>query len=240
MAAPDACESARVSSGHFDTPPGRRTDGTDGATTDLTVSDTDIDPWRNHPLPENLGGPEYGRLLEAFRLLQDRFSGACPPDDEVGVIADEIEALAERFRPWQAPERQTAAGTRLDLPGRGSPLLLPFLVDQWTDNRVRGRVTFRRFHLGGHGAAHGGTLPLLFDEVLGRLANSGDRPIARTAYLTVNYRYITRVDVEHQLAADVHRIDGRKRWVTGVLTDPAGTTVADAEGLFVQLRPGQP
>jgi acyl-coenzyme A thioesterase PaaI-like protein len=101
-------------------------------------------------------------------------------------------------------------------------------------------VTFRRFHLGGHGAAHGGTVPLLFDEVLGRLANSGDRPIARTAYLTVNYRYITRVGIEHQLEAEVQRIAGRKRWVTGRLKDPAGTTVADAEGLFVQLRPGQP
>jgi hypothetical protein len=83
-------------------------------------------------------------------------------------------------------------------------------------------------------------VPLLFDEVLGRLANSGDRPIARTAYLTVNYRYITRVGIDHQLEAEVQRIAGRKRWVTGRLKDPAGTTVADAEGLFVQLRPGQP
>jgi acyl-coenzyme A thioesterase PaaI-like protein len=215
-------------------------DGTDLTSADVGTSDVDIDPWHNHPLPENLGGRQYGRLLEAFRLLQDRFSAACPPDGEVGAVADEIGALAERFLPWQAPERQTAAGTRLDLPGRGSPLLLPFVVDEWTDDRVRGRVTFRRFHLGGHGAAHGGTLPLLFDEVLGRLANSGDRPIARTAYLTVNYRRITRVGIEHHLEADVQRIEGRKRWVTGLLTDPDGTTVSDAEGLFVQLRPGQP
>lgn len=76
-------------------------------------------------------------------------------------------------------------------------------------------------------------LPLTFDEVLGRLANSGERPTVRTGYITVNYRVITRIGVEH-------RIDGRKRWVTGRLLDPAGMVVSDAEGLFVELRPGQP
>jgi acyl-coenzyme A thioesterase PaaI-like protein len=204
------------------------------------IDDTEVDPWFNRPIPENLGGAEFGRFMQAFRLLQDRVSGACPPDEVVGALADEVAALADRFAPWQAEERQTAAGTRHDLPGRGSPLLLPLIVDEWTGARVRGRVTFTRFHLGGHGAAHGGTLPLLFDEVLGRLSNSGDRSISRTASLTVNYRSITRVGIEHRVEADLGRVDGRKRWVTGLLRDPDGIVVADAEGLFVQLRPGQP
>ena len=119
-------------------------------------------------------------------------------------------------------------------------MLLPLIVDEWTDTRVRGSVTFTRAHLGGNGAAHGGMLPLLFDEVLGRLANSGERPTARTAYITVSYRVITRIGVEHRIEADIDRIDGRKRWVTGRLVDPAGMVVSDAEGLFVELRPGQP
>ena len=48
----------------------------------------------------------------------------------------------------------------------------PFVWYDESEGHVRGRVVFRPFHLGGNGAAHGGTLPLLFDDVLGRLANS--------------------------------------------------------------------
>jgi hypothetical protein len=73
--AADACQSAWVKSGDLEGRPDRLSDGTDVAPTHVTISDSEIDPWRNHPLPENLGGPEYGRLLEAFRLLQDRFGG---------------------------------------------------------------------------------------------------------------------------------------------------------------------
>jgi acyl-coenzyme A thioesterase PaaI-like protein len=104
---------------------------------------------------------------------------------------------------------------------------------------VDARVTFGRFQLGGNGAVHGGVLPLLFDEVLGRLANSG-RTVARTAYLTVNFRHITRIGVEHTLVAELDRIAGRKRHLRGVLRDPTGRVVSDAEGLFVELRPDQP
>jgi acyl-coenzyme A thioesterase PaaI-like protein len=198
------------------------------------------DPWTNHPISPDLGGPTFGPLLDAFRLLQDAFSAALLPPDEAVALTRDIHDLTERLAACRMPERHAPSGTRIDLPGRGNPLLIPLQIDEWTDDAVRGRVTFTRFHLGGNGAAHGGTLPLLFDEVLGRLSNTGDRPIARTAYLHVNYRAITRIGVEHTLEADIVRIEGRKRWVRGVLRDPAGVVVSDAEGLFVALRPGQP
>ena len=69
----------------------------------------DPDPWSNHVPPDNLGGPDFGRLLQAFRLLQDRFSASCPPDGEVARLANEVAALADRFSPWEAQERHTAA-----------------------------------------------------------------------------------------------------------------------------------
>jgi acyl-coenzyme A thioesterase PaaI-like protein len=209
-------------------------------TDDSTLADEPIDPWEDRPLVEGLGGPRFGSLLAAFRRLQDAFVGACPSADDVPQLTARVEALADDLERWTAPERHTPAGTRLDLPGRGNPLLLPFEVDEWTTERVRGRVVFTRFHLGGNGAAHGGTIPLLFDEVLGRLANSGERRVARTAFLTVNYRSITRLGLEHRLEADLDRVEGRKRRLRGKLIAPDGTVTADAEGLFVELRPGQP
>ncbi|MFI5953203.1 PaaI family thioesterase [Cryptosporangium sp. NPDC051539] len=105
---------------------------------------------------------------------------------------------------------------------------------------VRGRVTFGTFYLGGNNAAHGGTVTLLFDEVLGIMANSDNPPPPRrTAYLTVNYRKITPIGVELRVEASVDRTEGRKRWATGRLFR-GDQLVADAEGLFVKLRAGQP
>jgi acyl-coenzyme A thioesterase PaaI-like protein len=104
---------------------------------------------------------------------------------------------------------------------------------------LRGRVRFGRFHLGGNGAAHGGTIPLVFDEMMGRFANSGGRPVSRTAYLNVNYRNVTPIDTDLDIEARFEREDGRKRFLTGVLRD-GDRVCADAEGLFVELRPGQP
>jgi acyl-coenzyme A thioesterase PaaI-like protein len=106
-------------------------------------------------------------------------------------------------------------------------------------HRVRGRVTFTRFYLGGGGAVHGGAVPLVFDEVLGRLAGASGRSRSRTAYLHVNYRNVTPLDRALQLEASVERIEGRKLLIIGSLHD-GGTLLCDAEGLFVTLQPGQP
>jgi hypothetical protein len=198
------------------------------------------DPWHSHRAPVGLGGAGYARLLEQLRRLQDSYSGAFPPLDELDALAAEIGALADRFDAWQVGEKDGPVGTRHDLPGRGQPALPAWVAESATDLELSGRVTFGRFFLGGGGAVHGGMLPLLFDDVLGRLANMADRPVARTAYLKVDYRAITRVGVEHRVTSRIDRMEGRKRWITGELVDPAGVVTAQAEGLFVQLLPGQP
>jgi acyl-coenzyme A thioesterase PaaI-like protein len=199
----------------------------------------EADPWSNRSEGAEFGGPEYGRFLETFRELQDVVASVDPPAAEWAAADVTARGLIEQLRPWTVGERLHPAGTRLDLPGRGHPFLLPFVPSESTDVRVRGRVTFRPFHVGGGGAAHGGALPLLFDEILGHLANAGARPPARTAYLHVNYRHITPINVELELDATFDRQEGRKRWLSSRLRD-GDTVVADAEGLFVQLLPGQP
>ena len=150
------------------------------------------DPWEVRHRDPDAGGPDYGELLDAMRELQDRFVAADPPRDQTLELAATVRSLAAQFAMWAAPEHHQPAGMRNDLPGRGSALPVPAIIEEETDTCVRGRVTFRRFHLGGNGAAHGGTVPLFFDDVLGRLSNGVDRRVARTAYLHTNYRRITR------------------------------------------------
>jgi acyl-CoA thioesterase FadM len=65
------------------------------------------------------------------------------------------------------------------------------------------------------------------------------RSPARTAYLHVDFRHVTPVETELQVRVRFDREEGRKRFLRGTLHD-GDTLCAEAEGLFVALRPGQP
>jgi acyl-coenzyme A thioesterase PaaI-like protein len=121
----------------------------------------------------------------------------------------------------------------------GANALIPeFAVDRSSDHSVTGRVTFTPFHHGGGGAVHGGVIPMVFDQVLGRLTNVPGRGRARTAYLHVNYRQVTPIGTELRLDATIEREEGRKIFAGGRLRR-GEELLADAEALFVRLRPGQ-
>ncbi|HKE72726.1 MAG TPA: hotdog domain-containing protein [Acidimicrobiales bacterium] len=198
-----------------------------------------IDPWQNRAVDHPLGSEAFGQLVVAMRDVQDLLASTDPPEEVVVAARDTLRELADRLAPWVAEERRAPAGKRPDDPGRAHPFLPPFVPEERTDTVLRGRVRFGRFYLGGNGAAHGGAIPLLFDEVLGVFQNGAGRPVARTAYLHVNYRAITPIETDLTVEATLEREEGRKRWATGRLLH-GDRVVADAEGLFVQLLPGQP
>jgi acyl-CoA thioesterase FadM len=64
-------------------------------------------------------------------------------------------------------------------------------------------------------------------------------PRQRTAYLHINYRQVVPIEKKLQIDAAVDRVEGRKIFVAGRLSD-GDTVLADAEALFVLLKPGQP
>jgi acyl-coenzyme A thioesterase PaaI-like protein len=87
---------------------------------------------------------------------------------------------------------------------------------------------------------HGGALGLLFDSVLGMTSGviTGG-PRQRTAYLHINYRQIVPIEKELQIDAGVDRVEGRKIFVSGRLSD-GEEVLTEGEALFVLLKPGQP
>lgn len=185
-------------------------------------------------------GPNYGRFVETFRRLQDLMVSTNPPDEVVDRAIEQTEALVDLLAEHAVPEGRSPAGFNVDLPGRGSALLLPWTIEKSGPDGVRERGVFRRYHLGGNGAAHGGTLPLLFDDLFGMVIHANGRPIARTAYLHVNYRRITPIETELVVDGWVDRVDGRKAFCKAELRDVDGNLLADCEALMVQLLPGQP
>jgi acyl-coenzyme A thioesterase PaaI-like protein len=187
---------------------------------------------------EKRGGTAYVGLIAAQRLLQDRLAGAVFPAELVAELTARLTELTTLLAAHQAPEPERWDGWRPDIPGRAMPLLPPYLIEERGEGWLRGRVTFTRFYLGGNGAAHGGAHTLLFDDVMGHVSGQAGG-IARTAYLTINYRRITPIDVELTFDVRMDGVTGRKRFVSARLYNPAGEVVADCEGLFLRLLPGQ-
>jgi acyl-coenzyme A thioesterase PaaI-like protein len=194
----------------------------------------------NPPEPTTRGGPDYGRFVEAVRTLQDHTRAADAPDEVITMAADLIEAVSELLAPFDADEWTTPSGRRMDLPNRGNIMQVPVDLQRTAEDEVGGVARFRPFHLGRHGAVHGGAVALMFDSVLGfaafRLTRSRKQ---RTAYLHVNYRKIAPIEKELQVDARIDRTEARKIFVAGRLLD-GDAVLAEAEALFVKLNPGQP
>jgi acyl-coenzyme A thioesterase PaaI-like protein len=180
------------------------------------------------------GGSEFAELLAAVRLTQDRVAGTGAPADVLASAAARLREAADLLDGTGAADGEQHAGYRLDLPGRGHPLLAPCQIDSLTDDRVEGRVTLTRTHLSGSGRAHAGAVALLFGEVLGVLSVMGGRLPARNASLHVNYRKATPSDLELQVVGRVSEVAGRKIHVVGELRD-GDTVLADAEGLYLKM-----
>jgi acyl-coenzyme A thioesterase PaaI-like protein len=198
-----------------------------------------IGGWRDTGLPDPGGGAEYGAMIEALRDFLDKVAAARPDGATIEALGSDLAAWSHRLAPLAVAEREQIFAQRHDLPGRGQTMSPKLTIVEGDRNAVRGKVTFGRYFLGGGGAVHGGAIPLLFDEVMGRLANSGGRSRARTAYLNVDFRAITPIEAELSVSARHVREEGRKRLLRGELRH-GGTLCAEAEGLFVALKPGQP
>jgi acyl-coenzyme A thioesterase PaaI-like protein len=194
----------------------------------------------NPPEPTTKGGPDYGRFIDAVRELQDHARAVDAPDGVITEAADLLDKVSALLTPFDADEWHSPSGRRMDLPVRGNILTIPMSAHKTEDGRMQGWARFGRFHLGRNGAAHGGSLGMLFDSVLGLTAAvlTGSRR-QRTAYLKINYRNIVPIDKELQFDAGIDQVDGRKIFVSGRLTD-GDTLLSEADALFVKLKPGQP
>jgi hypothetical protein len=99
--------------------------------------------------------------------------------------------------------------------------------------RSRGRGTFSAAHLG-RAAAHGGSIALMFDEVMGRLIELDGRR-ARTAYLHVDFRNLVPIDVELDIDTRIDGEEGRKTYASATL-HAGDLLLAGAKGLWVSPR----
>lgn len=194
--------------------------------------------WHLRTVRSSLEGPAYPALIDTVRGCLDDLATAKLDDETIRALDNDMRAWRARLAPLRVEEDERMFGRFDDVPGRGQVMCPALAIDAQDATTIEGRVTFGPYFLGGNGAAHGGAVALLFDELFGIAAN-GEGAVARTAYLHVNYRAITPIDRELRVSATLVSVEGRKRIVRGELKD-GDRLCADAEGLFLKLLPGQP
>lgn len=182
--------------------------------------------------------PGFGRFVEVMRRVQDLAVSTELPDWH--AAAERAEELAALLAPHRAPGGIGPASRVATLPGAGSLLMPPWQIRRFDTDGAEVAVTFSRYHVGGNNAVHGGVVSMMADIMFGMVIHAIGRPISRTAFLHVDYRNITPIDVELTMRGWASKVEGRKTFVNAELTGPDGTLLAEANGLMVQLLPGQP
>lgn len=182
--------------------------------------------------------PGFGRFVASMRRAQDLAVGADAPD--WNAAADRVEELIDYLAPHAKPGGMAPAGRVASLPGAGSVLMPPWRIRTFGPEGVDVGVRYSRYHVGGNNAVHGGMVAMMFDVMCGIIIHSIGRPISRTAFLHVDYRNVTPIDVDLTMRGWASKVEGRKTFVNAELASPDGTLLAEANGLMVQLLPGQP
>src|SRR5699024_1485263 len=129
--------------------------------------------------------------------------------------------------------------------GRGSmggskthALMPTMTMDYVDDELLRAHTVAGNYFAGMSNAMHGGVVLVLFDTVMGRLAMCTQTRICLIAYLTCTYRHPTPIGERLELRAHMESAQGRKRFITGQLWH-GDTLCAEADALFIELKPGQ-
>jgi acyl-coenzyme A thioesterase PaaI-like protein len=195
---------------------------------------TDTSAGQNTGAPSSFdlrGGAALGRFVTALRALHDQLVTTDAPEEAFDTAAQRIEQMRTVLAQWHTAD--SPVGQRWDLPGRGHPLLPPMTIQSVQTDCLRATVEFGQAHVSVAGLVHGGLLPLVFDEALGALM-SRSYGLARTAYLKVDYRAPTPVDVVLNVDVVVERVDGRKGLLSGALRHETAL-LAEAECLMIRM-----
>jgi acyl-coenzyme A thioesterase PaaI-like protein len=180
----------------------------------------------------------YGRLLNRLRGFLASFAGARPDATQMERLEAVLTTWEGELEARKVDEDRQVYAQRPNIAGRGQVTCPAVIYTDVGDDTLRARVRFDRFFLGSNGAAHGGAVAFVLDEVAGRLCHLGGRSTARTAYLNMNYRSITPIDTDLDILGVIEREDGRKRFLR-VEIRKEETLCAIAEVLMVALKVGQ-
>jgi len=189
-------------------------------------------------------------LTASVRRLIEATVATGVDGDELLTLAAEVDDVAGRLEllqdddPWVArsygpglpdPARLMGINPAMGACNPAAPELRMRINE---DLSISGTVRFRLSHVGPPYRAHGGSVALVLDQVLGFAVIAGQVP-GMTASMTVKYRAATPLDTELRVEAGVVEAEGRRSRVVAQMFDGDGNVTAEAEGLFVMPKGGR-
>jgi acyl-coenzyme A thioesterase PaaI-like protein len=191
------------------------------------------------------------RVAAAVRRIIDELARSTAGDDSFEDAASLVEQAAALLA--CRPHGRTYTGAEASLQDHQSHSFIhysPFIgvlnplsppiamrVDgDGAQRRVVGSVVYADAYEGPPGHVHGGFIAAGFDEVCGFAQSFAGQP-GMTGRLAVSYRSPTPLGQALTYTAWVDRVDGRKITVHAQLHVADGRLCAEAEGLFISMKP---
>ena len=184
----------------------------------------------------HIDGAAFAEVVTSLRMFQDTLAGARLTDEDVRPVVDALRSATTQLQARMVPDGEQDFSNRFDVACRGQSMTPWYDVLLMTRAELIAEVEFGRWFTG-RVSAHGGAIPLLFDDLFGMLAGSDGRPPARTAYLNVEYKLPTPIERRLRFEGTVVSEEGRKRLLRGAIYD-GDALCAAAESLFVAVKGG--
>jgi uncharacterized protein (TIGR00369 family) len=121
-------------------------------------------------------------------------------------------------------------------PANAGGLHLEFLLAE--DGRVVCLPTIPDSFEGPAGYLHGGIIATLLDEAMSKSVRAQGLT-AMTRQMEINYLRPVPSGAPIRVEGRLVRSEGRKHWSEARIVDTRGHTLADAKGLFIEVRSGE-
>jgi acyl-coenzyme A thioesterase PaaI-like protein len=188
----------------------------------------------------------YAPLAEAVRELIDATIRTEVDDDVVAQARAAIEAVTQSLRQRTRPVAVSYRVGDRPLPlgnaavGVCNPIAPPIVVNHEGGGRCWAEFVLGSAYEGPPTLVHGGVSALVLDHMLGEAASEGLSRARFTGTISVKYLRGTPLGPLRS-EAWIDRVEGRKVFARGFISDAAGITV-ESEGIFIEpawAREGQ-
>lgn len=206
-------------------------------TTSQRLDAIEMSQVRRRPFVDTPQAAAYRQMIETVAQFQNALVQANPTEYQIAEMVATVTAMRQMLTEQTVPEDQRLYG-RGEI-GGSNQLLVPRLTfESVDDHQLQAHTVAGHFFNGINDAMHGGVVSVVFDTVMGRLAMGTEHRVCRTAYLNTQFRNVTPIGERLDIRASVDVVEGRKRFISGQLWH-GDTLCAEAESLFIEVKPGQ-
>ncbi|RHW28559.1 PaaI family thioesterase [Nocardioides immobilis] len=181
----------------------------------------------------------YGPLTQSIRSLIDAAIRTEVDSEDIAGATAALTQVASLLRARQidgsygAQPSVTGVQRSWASPviGVRNPIAPPLILEHEPDGRVWARFRLGAGYEGPPSLVHGGVSALILDHVLGEAVHASGH-WGMTGTLTLRYRRPTPLNRPLRADARIDRVEGRKVYADGSISDERGITV-EASGIFI-------